>query len=243
MRILILAAGYGTRLYPLTIDTPKAFIAVEGRPLIDRIVDKISVLRDEFPIEEVVVVSNDKFYRVFCDWEQKQKIAITVLNDGSLSPEDRLGAIGDIWFAINNRLDEDWFVLGSDNFFDWGLSEFLSFAGAKRPYPSVGVYVLKDKDEAKNFGVVTLDGDSKITNFVEKPGNPKANTIATCIYFFPQGSLHYLQTFLRETEKVDAAGKYLEWLVEKTCVYGYSFTGTWVDIGSKYRDNFDRIEE
>jgi len=233
MRVLILAAGYGTRLYPLTLNMPKTLISIKGKVLLSHIMERIEDLKKNFKITDVIVVSNNKFYKVFLDWKKKYKDNVKIVNDGSNSPTDRLGAIGDIQFILRKTEIDDWLILGSDNFFDWSLVNFVIFSLKKRPFASVGVYDLKDKSKAKHFGVVKMDRLKRIKAFREKPSKPASPHIAVCVYFFPKESLVYLNRFLKENKTHDAAGKYIEWLVKESTVYGYVFEGRWVDVGHK----------
>ncbi len=233
MKSLILAAGYGTRLYPLTLNIPKALLSIKGKALIDYILDKLVALNREVEVEEIVVVSNNKFYKKFIDWKEKVSYPVTIINDGTNSVEERLGAIGDIRFVLEKKGKGDWFIIGADNFFSWDFLDFVRTSYKRCPSPSVGLYELQDKNIANNFGVVTLDKEGRINGFVEKPSLPKSNIIATCIYFFPKESLVYLDKFIQEVKNSDASGKYIEWLISKTDVYGYLFKGKWVDIGNK----------
>lgn len=233
MRILLLAAGYGTRLYPLTRYVPKALLSVGGKPFINTIIDKLKPLIERFSADEIIIVSNNKFYKKFVSWKKEYKAKVKIINDGSNSPRNRLGAIGDICFSLNGRKKDDWLILGSDNFFDWDLVDFVNFSLKKSPYSCVGIYKLSKLSLAKHFGVVKTDREKRIKYFAEKPKNPESGKVATCIYFFPKESLSYLNDFLKETDKPDASGKYIEWLIGQSRVYGYSFKGRWIDIGHK----------
>ena len=234
MKVLILAAGYGTRLYPLTINLPKALISINEKPLLNIILDKVSSLEKEFSIEKITVLTNNRFYQHFLDWRQEYKFAVDIYNDGTNSPQDRLGAIGDInFFVTQNKIKDDLLILGADNIFDWGLDGFIRFSQNQRPYPTLCLVDIEDKKKAQNFGVVKLDEYSKVVDFKEKPQFPESTMVATCIYFFPRESLNFIAEYVRAFPHSDASGKYIEWLAKKAKVYGYPLKGLWLDIGHK----------
>jgi NDP-sugar pyrophosphorylase family protein len=191
--------------------------------------EKIGILKKKFPVKNVVVVSNNKFYKDFLSWKKKYKIDLDIINDGSNTPEDRLGAVKDINFAIAGKQD-DWLILGGDNLFDDNLTGFVSFA-YKKSSPCVGIYDVKDKKNASRYGIVEIDKNKKIIKLEEKPKKPFSTLAATCIYFFPKKSLRFLDMFLKREKTTDAAGKYIKWLTTKTEVYGYVLNGSWTDIG------------
>jgi glucose-1-phosphate thymidylyltransferase len=232
MRILILAAGYGTRLYPLTLDLPKSLVPIGNKPLMNFLIEKIYNLKKIFIIEELTVVSNNKFYGYFLEWKKKYMVNANIMNDGSNSPQDRLGAVKDIKFAIGNKKD-DWLVLGGDNLFEDDLVKFIELSYLKKPSPCIGLYDVADKKLASRYGVVKTDSRKKIVGFAEKPKNPFSTLIATCIYFFPKETLDFLDNFLSSETNTDAAGKYIAWLAKQTKVYGYTLKGNWLDIGQK----------
>jgi glucose-1-phosphate thymidylyltransferase len=230
MRVIILSAGYGTRLYPLTLNLPKALIPINSRPLINFLMEKLKLLRKYHPIKEVIIVSNNKFYRKFLRWKKKYKISVNILNDGSNTPKDRLGAVKDIKFAIG-RKKGNWLIIGADNLFEDDLLGFLEFATKRIPYPSIGIYDVKNKKEARRFGVVKISPKKRILELEEKPQKPSSTLIATCIYFFPQECVRFLDLFLSKVNDADVVGKYIRWLVEKSPVFGYRVKGKWIDIG------------
>jgi len=169
MKALILAAGYGTRLYPLTINTPKALLKIGERCLIDFLIEKIKSLG----IEDIAVVTNGRFYSAFLGWVKGCPSGIDVINDNTKSPDDRLGAIGDIEFALNKGVaGHDLLVIGADNLFSWDLKGFYEFC-CKVQKPVVGLYDVKEIERARRFGVVKLDEAARIVNFEEKPSNPE----------------------------------------------------------------------
>jgi glucose-1-phosphate thymidylyltransferase len=230
MRIAILAAGYGTRLYPLTLNIAKPLLPINKKPMVNFLIDKINVLSEHFPVEETRIVVNNKFYKSFLDWKEKYKIKATIVNDGSNSPDDRLGAIKDMKFALGEDKC-DWLVLGGDNLFDDNLLGFLKFADEVRPGSSIGLYDVKDKKAATRFGIVSLDSKKQIVDFAEKPEDPASTLAASCVYFFPKESIGLLDTFISSHQNVDASGRYIAWMAEKSKVFGYTLEGKWIDIG------------
>jgi glucose-1-phosphate thymidylyltransferase len=230
MRILILAAGYGTRLYPLTNMVAKPLVEINGVPMLNFLIDKINRLKTKVTIEEVRIVANNKFYDSFLRWQEKYDVAATIVNDGSNSPDDRLGAIGDISFGIKGVAD-DWLIMGGDNLFEDSLEGFIDFSLRNRPAPSVGVYDVKNKEVASRCGVVKLSGDGSIIDFEEKPEIPSSTLVASCVYFFPRESFYLFQEFIDKNSNVDASGKYIEWLSRKQKAFGYALQGRWIDIG------------
>jgi len=245
MKALILAAGYGTRLTSVIKDTPKPLIPVGNRPLIDYVVDK---LQDIKLLSEIVVVSNNKFTPHFQKWAGAlggRICPIRIVNDGTNTPEERLGSVGDIRFVWENEPLRDWLVIGGDNLFDGDLSLFVDFAISKSPAVTIGIYDIKDIQAATKFGVVAINAKREVISFQEKPKNPLSSLITMCLYYFPKQTLGYLGEYLSESKAVDAAGNYIQWLSEKKNVYGFQFSGKWYDIGSieslnEAREHFNR---
>ena len=233
MQILILAAGYGTRLYPLTKDTPKPLLPIHGKPLIDYLLEKIQNLDD---LNRVIVVTNKKFYPHLQNWAKQHgnwKVPICIVNDGTDSNETRLGSMGDIVFVLKKEaVAEDLLVLGGDNLFDQGLDEFVQTAKKKNPRVTIGLFDLKDKQAARPFGVVSLDADQKVVSFEEKPQNPGSSLIGMCLYFFPQDSLGLVHEYVHNSRRADTSGDYIKWLLKREDVYAVTFQGKWYDIGS-----------
>lgn len=233
MKALVLAAGYGTRLYAITKDTPKPLLEVAGKTLINHLLESIRGFKD---IDEVFVVTNAKFFETFQKWAAANKgfsFRLTVVNDGTTSPENRLGSVGDIEFAIRTeRIKDDLLILGGDNLFDYSLVGYMAFAKKNKPQATIGLYDIGNLAEANKFGVVAMDARGKVTSFEEKPEKPKSSLIAMCCYFLPKETLGSVTEYLKETQKADKAGDYIRWLAEKKTVYGFKFDGRWYDIGS-----------
>ena len=237
MRALILAAGYGTRLYPLTIGMPKALLEIGNKRLIDFLIEKISQAK----IKDITVVTNDRFYYDFMEWSRQYHFPISILNDQTKSPEERLGAVGDVEFVLKNEtIDDDVLVLGGDNLFSWDLKDFCKFASELKK-PVVGLYDVGDLEKAKRFGIVAMDDKGKITSFEEKPKQPRSTLAGTCIYYFPKAFLSMMDTYTTATTDKDTIGQYIAWLSQQTTVQGYVFEGQWMDIGHK--DSLDEAQE
>lgn len=232
MKALILAAGYATRLYPLTKEYPKSLLKVGAKPIIDYIIEKLSAVKD---IDEIIVVTNSKFISIFKKWAKELKISksITLIDDLTKEHADRRGAIGDMDFVIDQRrVADDLLVVGGDNLFEDELHEFLSFAKDKTPSPVIGIYDIKNKEQALKYGVLRMDKDNMVIDFEEKPKNPNSTLIAMCLYYFTKEKLGLIKEYLDEkTDKHDATGFYIDWLRKKEKVYGFVFSGRWYDIG------------
>jgi glucose-1-phosphate thymidylyltransferase len=234
MKVLLLAAGYATRLYPLTLDTPKPLLAVAGKTVMGYIFDLIEPLKQ---VDEVFIVTNEKFYRHFEDWKQNFSSSkkITVIDDGTTSNETRLGATGDIEFVVEKRnIKDDLLVLAGDNLFKADLSVFTNFCITKRPSITIGLYDIKDLLLAKNYGIVSVDKNNKIIDFKEKPANPPSTLAAMCLYFFPKERLGIMKEYRQTDTAKDAPGYFLEWLYKRESVFGFIFKDKkWFDIGDK----------
>jgi len=232
MKVLVLAAGYATRLYPLTKHYPKPLLKVGERPIIDYILEKLNKIEE---IDEIIVVTNSKFITYFRKWAKGLKIKkkISLVDDLTQDLNDRRGAVGDMDFAINNKhIKEDLLVVGGDNLFDGRLNDFITFAYAKRPAPVIGAYNIKELPAAKKYGVMKLDKKNKVVDFQEKPKRPKSKLVAMCLYFFPKEKLGLIREYLDTChEKHDATGFYIDWLRKKEPVYGFVFSKKWFDIG------------
>ena len=204
MKCILLCAGYATRLFPLTENFPKALLKVGGRSIIDYTLDKVNKIDD---IDEIYLVTNAKYTNHFEDWasEKNNVKPITVFNDGTYSNDDRLGAIGDIQFVIDNtKLDDDILVLATDNIFEFELTDFYNFYKEKN---APCVCVREEKYEAlKRLGVAELDGDMKMIGFEEKPAEPKGKYAAYAEYIYPKAIVPEIKEYLESGNSCDAPG-------------------------------------
>jgi glucose-1-phosphate thymidylyltransferase len=233
MKTLILAAGYATRLWPLTLNRPKPLLPIGEKPLLEHIMAR---LKDAGEIDEVFVITNSKFVNNFQEWEKsyKGKERISVIDDGMVELEERRGSIGDIIFAIDNKnIDSGLLVIAGDNLFDFNIADFILKAKANSPSATVGLYDIKDLSLASQYGIVEVDKDQRIVSFEEKPEKPKSTLAAMCLYYFPPEKLALLKRYEAEGHPLDLAGSFISWLSKRETVYGHIFKGTWVDIGDK----------
>ena len=233
MKAVILAAGYATRLYPLTLNKPKCLLTVGGRTILDTLCDKLSALKD---LDELILVTNAKFFDQLSDWKKntKRRLAIRVLNDGTVSNDTRLGAIGDLRYVIQQCcLKQDILMLASDNLFDDPLSGFMDFARSKKGAVSVGLYDIKVPAlAAKKFGVLEINSASEVTGMEEKPEFPRSSLIGMGVYYFPENSLKLIDEYLSRPDASDAPGYYIRWLSGRVKIFGFLFSGMWYDIGN-----------
>ncbi len=236
MKAIILAAGYATRLYPLTLDRPKPLLPVGGRPIIEYILDKIQEIDD---VDEVFVVTNNKFFTHFEEWKKGYRsagheIKIKIINDGTMTNEDRLGAVGDLKLVVEKeRIDEDLLVVAGDNLFEFSIMPLHGLSLEKKA-SVLALYDLKDPEKLANkFGVVVIDDEMKVIDFEEKPPKPKSSLTATVVYVITKDDLGLLKGFFGSGKVPDNIGEMIRFLSTKSTVYGMPFKEGWVDIGGK----------
>jgi glucose-1-phosphate thymidylyltransferase len=236
MTILILAAGYATRLYPLTLNTPKPLLKVGDKAILERIFEKIFELAG---VERCYIVTNEKFCKDFKEWAsdfsvsgEKSNVLIEVINDETTSNETRLGAIRDIEFVVKKKgIEDDLLVIGGDNLFEFSLRDFVDFAKAHKPNASLALFDIKENKKARLYGVAKIDSSKKLVDFKEKPAQPESTLIATCLYYFPKERLNLILKYIASGNKQDAPGNYIKWLSENEGAYGFVFEEDWYDIG------------
>jgi glucose-1-phosphate thymidylyltransferase len=235
MKVLILAAGYATRLYPLTLTQPKPLLPVAGKPMVDYVLDNLAPIPG---IDRVYIVTNAKFAGHFQKWADqyratKSKLEFTIINDGSTDDSNKLGAIGDLNLVLQQEnLDDDLIVVAGDNLFSQSLEKFGTFCREKNQ-PVLGVYDVNSLDQAKKYGVVDVEQDGRITSFVEKPSNPTSTLIGIALYFYPKATLPLIRQYVAEGNNPDQPGRLIQWLYPRQEVYTWSVPGIWYDIGSK----------
>ncbi len=237
MKALVLAAGYATRLYPLTLDRPKALLEVGGKPMLDHVVARLVPMG----VDGVIVVTNAKFTPHFEEWAA-DRAGIAIVNDGTTSNDDRLGAIGDIGFVLERLgLDEELVVVAGDNLFSDDISGFASY-GREVDAPVLAVHDVGDLSRMGEYNQVEVDEAGRITFFEEKPSDPRTTFAGVALYYYPRHTLPLVRRYLAEGNNPDQPGRLIEWLYPRTSVHTWRLPGTWYDIGStETLEEADRI--
>ena len=237
MKALVLAAGYATRLYPLTLDRPKALLQVGGRPMLDHVLERLQ----EMGVDETIVVTNAKFTPHFEEWARGRE-GVTIVNDGTTSNDDRLGAIGDIGFVLKQLgLDDDLVVVAGDNLFGENVSAFAEY-GQKVEAPVIAVHDVGDLSRMNEYNQIEVDDEGRIVFFEEKPTQARTTLAGVALYFYPRLTLPLVQQYLEDGNNPDQPGRLIEWLYPRTSVYTWRLPGEWYDIGSaETLEEADRI--
>ena len=227
MKALVLAAGYATRLYPLTLDRPKALLEVGGRPMLDHVLERL----EEMGVDETIVVTNAKFTPHFEEWASGRD-GVRIVNDGTTSNDDRLGAIGDIGYVLEQTgLDDDLVVVAGDNLFAEDMSGFSAY-GSEVDAPVLAVHDVGDLDRMREYNQVDVDDEGRITFFEEKPEDARSTLAGVALYFYPRRALPLIRQYLDEKNNPDQPGRLIEWLYPRQAVYTWRLPGAWYDIGS-----------
>ncbi len=232
MRVIVLCAGYATRLYPLTENQPKPLLPIAERPILDHILEKVQGVSG---VQEAIVVTNHKFAGHFQAWagHAHYKWPVSVVDDQTLSNATRLGAIGDLHFVLTQKeiKQEDLLIIAGDNLFDFDLRHFINQAVRRRPHASIAVFDVRNRTLAKQYGLVMTAQDGLVTSFLEKPENPPT-TLASCgIYWLPAELRDALDRYVAGGHNVDQPGHFMRWLAETDSLYAVPLTGHWYDIG------------
>jgi glucose-1-phosphate thymidylyltransferase len=235
MNVIILAAGYATRLYPLTLTQPKPLLPVAGKPMIDHVLDNLTPIPG---IQRVFIVTNAKFAGHFQKWAddyraRKARIDFTIVNDGSTDDTNKLGAIGDLHLVLTREeVDDDIIVVAGDNLFSESLEPFGQLC-RKRNAPVLAVYDVGDLEEIKKYNAISLDAEGRITFFEEKPKQPQSTITGIALYYYPKATLPLINQYIAEKNNPDQPGRLVQWLYPRTPFYTWSVPGIWYDIGSK----------
>ncbi|CAN5572417.1 N/A [soil metagenome] len=235
MNVLILAAGYATRLYPLTLTKAKPLLEVAGKPMIEWVLDNLAPIPG---IETVYVVTNAKFAQDFQDWadgyaKSQPEVKFKIVNDGSRSDADKLGAIGDIRLVITHEelAGQPLVVVAGDNLFSEPLADFA--AAAEGSAATLATYDVGDLEAMKKYSAIKTDAQGVITHFEEKPEKPETTLTGIALYYFAPETLELFTTYIAAGNNPDQPGRFIQWLYTRRPVKTYQIKGAWYDIGSK----------
>jgi glucose-1-phosphate thymidylyltransferase len=235
MKVIILAAGYATRLYPLTLTQPKPLLPVAGRPMIEHVLDNLAPIGG---IDGVYVVTNAKFADHFQKWSDRHRATqskwnFTVVNDGTTSDADKLGAIGDIHYVLKTQhVDDDLIIVAGDNLFSEPLGDFGKFCRGKNA-PVLALYDVGDLEQIKKYSSISVAADGRIAAFEEKPKHPTSTLAGIALYYYPKAAVAFIRQYMAEGNNPDQPGRLVQWLYPRTPVYTWRVPGLWFDIGSK----------
>ena len=226
MKAVILAAGYATRLAPLTDDMPKHLLPVGGRPMLDWVLDKVRTT----DVDAVHVVTNARFADDFGRWAEGNDVEVH--DDGTTSNEDRLGAIGDLQLVRERAgLDDDLLVVAGDNLIEYSLRDYVGYWRDKADGSAIAVRRVDDRELIKQYGVVEVADDDRVISVEEKPAEPRSDLAATAAYLYPAEHAALIGHYLEAGNPPDAPGHFVVWLYPRVPVYAYRFKGGWMDIG------------
>ena len=232
MHAVVLAAGYATRLRPLTDTVAKPLLPLAGRPMLDYLADKVAEVGE---VEALHVVTNSRFAPDFEAWASgRSGLRVRVHDDGTSSNTDRLGAIGDLSFVIEHAglEGEDLLVVAGDNLFDFSLENYVGF-WRSRGGSAIGVHDVGDLGLARQYGIVELDGGDRVVSLMEKPQQPASTLASIAAYLFTADHASLVRAYLDEGNAPDQPGRFVVWLYPRAPVYGYRFEGEWLDIGDR----------
>ena len=234
MKGIILAAGYATRLYPLTKDRPKALLPVAGRPILDYIADEMDTIE---ALDQIIIISNHLFAGQFQAWAddrnaRKQGHPVVVLDDNSTDDNNKLGAIGDIQFVVDQlEIDDELLVIAGDNLFTYRLRDAWQ-AYAANGQDMILAKKMPPEEDLRRYAIATVNTDGIVTDLVEKPAHPKSDLAVFATYFYQHSTVPMIRDYLKEGNSPDAPGNFPAWLYTRKPVRVYLFDGICIDIGT-----------
>jgi len=235
VKLIVLGAGYATRLYPLTLNQPKPLLPVAGKPMLEHVLDNLKSLTS---LDHIYIVTNAKFAGHFERWAEAyagthKGAPITIINDQTTDEENRLGAIGDINLVLKQaQIEDDVIVVAGDNLFSHSLEQFGQFCSSCRG-PVLAVYDVGNLEEIRKYNAIEIDDSDRITFFEEKPAQPKSTLTGIALYYYPRATLPLIRQYLEEGNNADQPGRLVQWLYPRIPFYVWRVPGIWYDVGSK----------
>ncbi|MBN2413020.1 nucleotidyltransferase family protein [candidate division KSB1 bacterium] len=236
MQAIVLAAGYATRLYPLTEHRPKPLLKIGDKTILEYLLEQFNELQ---VINKVYIITNDRFYKIFTEWLSANKNSlvckstdIEIINDGTTSNETRLGAIGDIQFVLDHReIKQDLLVAAGDNVFTTDFKAMLNMFRSRNTDIFLA-HPVENIEKLKRSGIMELDRNFRIIGFEEKPPEPKSNYVAPAFYMYKYSTLNLFSDYLTKGNNPDAPGNFTAWLYKRKPVYAYVMKEDYYDIGT-----------
>ncbi len=238
MKCLVLAAGYATRLYPLTENFPKPLLKVGDKTILDWLLSDIhsAGLTDGY-----AVVTNHRFAPHFEAWARESGLPVTVLDDGTETNETRLGAVCDIQFSIDRmHLDEDLLVIAGDNVLDFSLTAFLRYAAEKKT-SCVMRYAESDEKRLKKSGVAEIGEDDRLLSLEEKPQQPKSCWCTPPFYYYVREDVKKIRSAIEDGCGIDAPGSLVAWMCRHSVMHSMEMPGKRYDIGNL--ESYERVRK
>ena len=231
MKAIITCAGYASRLWPLTKETPKPLLKVKERPIVEHIIDKALEIPE---VDGIYIVTNEKFNLNFDEWLKGKsfRVPVTIVNDGTTSNDDRLGQVGDILYVLDKeKVADDVLIVAGDNLFNFSLLE--AFSSFKQKNNIINpLWESKSYKAARESGSVVLnEQDNSFLEFMEKAPAPKSTLLSLGIYFFPKDRLSMIRKYVDEGNNADKMGYFLTWLMQHEQIFGHIYFDKWFDIG------------
>ncbi len=234
MKALVLAAGYATRLYPLTLNQPKPLLPVAGRPMIEHILDRLPAVG---ALDQVYIVTNAKFAGHFerwsCGYRPGRGCEFKVIDDGSRDDATKLGAIGDLHLVLEREnVQDDLVVVAGDNLFSHSLDGFGEVC-RRHKTPVLGIYDVGSFELASKYSTVETDAGGRLLSFVEKPPKPTTTLAGIALYYYPRHVLPLIRQYVADGNNPDQPGRLVQWMSERVPFQTWQVPGVWYDIGSK----------
>ena len=229
MKCLILAAGYATRLYPLTENFPKPLLKIGEKTILDWLIEDVHTSN---LVDEYIVISNHKFAQHFDAWAKAHSLPITVVDDGTSTNETRLGAVRDVQFAIDRlKLDDDLLIIAGDNLLDFSLTAFLRYVQEKGSSCAMRYYE-PDENWLKRCGVSEIDGKERLLSLEEKPDAPKSHWCTPPFYYYTKADAARIKDAIADGCGTDAPGSLVAWMCRRSVMHSMEMPGSRYDIGN-----------
>ncbi len=230
MKNIIIAAGYATRLYPLTENFPKPLLEIGNNTILGRIIEDVDSIEE---ISEHIIVTNHKFAAIFQEWAEVQKTVkpIRIIDDGTETNETRLGAVRDLLLAIEGMEDEDIMVLAADNLLTFSMQGFVDFFKEKQ----TSIIMCHHEPSLKALqrtGVIAVDENMRVLQMQEKPEVPVSNWAVPPFYIYKASDLPLIRKCLEHGCGYDAPGNLAHYLCEIAPMHAWQMSGSRFDIGS-----------